>query len=358
TEFLSPDGSVALVLVDFSVSDSFRTADGTYPAQAATPTVRSLAAAWFGSAAAVTGTGAFAYDAAQLTNSSGPLFALTFVFLALAVAITLRSWIAPLLTLTVVSLATLVGYLAIEVTALLLGRVDYTVTYTLTAVTLGVGTDYSLFLLYRYREELTRGQPPEAALRVATRSSGFAVLVSAVTVAVGLGSLSFLSGLETWGPVLAITILAIGILSVTLLPAMIRLIGPRLFVRRWLRPAAAPERSIFYRAAARSGRRPILLLLLAAMIAVPAVAGFLVVPTTYNFSGGLPSGTQSAQGQQTIQNAFGANLLYPTYVIVTAPTSFLAANGTLTPSALQSLPQRPPTSSIGRRAVGERSVRR
>ncbi len=337
-EYVSPDGSVGLVLVVFSVSDSFRTSDGTYPAQSATPTVRTIAAHWFGDAAVVTGSGAFAYDSAQLTDSSGPLFALTFLFLGLAVALTLRSWIAPLLTVALVSLATVAGYLAVELTALLLGRVDFTVTYTLTAVTLGVATDYSLFLFYRYREELTRGTPPEEALRIATRSSGFAILVSAVTVAVGLGSLSFLSGLRTWGPVLAVTILAVGILSVTLLPALMRLVGHRLFVARWLRPAGPPERSVFYRAAARSGKRPGLLLLVAVLIAVPAVLGFLFVPTTYNFSGGLPSGTPSAQGQQEIQNAFGANLLYPTYVIVSSPAPYVAPNGSLTASAIALLP--------------------
>ena len=336
--FVSPDGSVSLIRVDFTVSDSFRTADGTYPAQDATPKIQSLADQSFGSGAYVTGSGAFAYDAQQITNASGFLFALTFLFLGLAVALTLRSWVAPLLALLLISASTILGYLAIELTGLALGKVDFTVTYTLTAVTLGVATDYALFFLYRYREELTKGEPPEAALRTASRSSGFAILVSATTVAIGLGTLSFLSGLETWGPVLLVTILAIGALEVTLLPALMRLIGPRLFVRRWLRPASPPERSAFYRAAARSSSRAVLVGVMAAMIAVPAAVGFVTVPTSYNLDGGLPSETVSSHGQQLLEQRFGANLLYPIEVVVPAPTDFLEPNGSLSVEATTVLP--------------------
>jgi putative drug exporter of the RND superfamily len=336
--YVSPDGSVNLIVVEFTISDSFRTADGTYPAQAATPTIRSLAAQAFGSDAYVTGAGAFAYDAQQITNASGFLFALTFLVLGVAVALTLRSWVAPLLALLLISASTIIGYLAIELTGLVVGKVDFTVTYTLTAVTLGVATDYALFFLYRYREELTKGEEPETALRTASRSSGFAILVSATTVAIGLGTLSFLSGLETWGPVLLVTIFAIGILEVTLLPALMRLIGPRLFLRRWLRPASPPERSAFYRAASRSGSRAVLVGAMAAVIAVPAALGFLTVPTSYDFNGGLPSGTPSSQGQQLLEQQFGANLLYPIEVVVPAHTAFLNPNGSLTPEATRVLP--------------------
>lgn len=335
--FVSSDGSVSLILIDFTVSDSFRTADGTYPAQAATPSIRALASDQFGSSAYVTGPGAFAYDAQQITNASGFLFALTFLFLGIAVALTLRSWIAPFLALLLISASTIIGYLAIELTGALVGKVDFTVTYTLTAVTLGVATDYALFFLYRYREELTKGEAPETALRTASRSSTFAILVSATTVAIGLGTLSFLSGLQTWGPVLLVTILAIGVLEVTVLPALIRLIGPRVFLHRWLRPARPPERSAFYRAASWSGSRRVLVGVMALAIAAPAAIGFLTVPTSYDLTGGLPSGTASAQGQGLLEQHFGANLLYPIDVIVPAATTFLAPNGSLTSEGVSGL---------------------
>ncbi len=337
--FLSPDGAVELVTVTFSVPDSFRTGDGTYPAQAATPTLRGMASASFGPGTFVTGPGASAYDTQQLEAGAGAFFGLIFVFLALAVALTLRSWIAPLLALVVVSLSEVIGYLAIEVTGALVGKVDFTVTYTLTAVTLGVATDYLLFLAYRYREELAKGVPHEQALETATRTSGFAILVSAITVGVGLGTLSFLSGLATWGPVLFITVVSIGVLEVALLPALLRLIGPRIFVKRWLRPASPPAQSVFYRAAARSTRRPMAVAAIALVIAVPAVAGFVLLPTSYDFSGSLPASFPSATGQNLLQDHFGANLLYPSYVIVHDPAGFTGADGNLTTAGAAALYQ-------------------
>ncbi len=336
--YVSPDGAVSLIQVSFNVSDAFRTSDGTYPAQAATPTLRSLAERAFGPNSYVTGAGAAAYDAQELTGASGILFALTFLFLGVAVAVTLRSWIAPLLVLVLVSAATLLGYLAIELTRTLLGNVDFTVTYTLTAVILGVGTDYALFYLYRYREELTKGASSEAALATASRSSRFAILASATTVAIGLGTLSLLGDLRTWGLVLLLTVFAIGILEITLLPALMRILGPRLFVRRWLRPTRPTERSALYRAASRSSARATWVVGLALVIAVPAVLGFLIVPTSYNLSGSLPSSTGSARGQALLEQHFGANLLYPIEVIVTAPSGFLEPNGSLTPAATRTLP--------------------
>jgi RND superfamily putative drug exporter len=286
----------------------------------------------------LTGVGASAYDSQQAQSNSGFLFALVFVFLAIAVAVALRSWVAPILAVVFVSLATVLGYLAIVVTGVLVGKVDYVVTYTLTAVTLGIATDYLLFIAYRYREELTRGRSPEEALETALERSGFAVLVSAVTVAVGLGSLSFLSGLETWGPVLALTVLGTALLVATLLPALLKLIGPRVFVRRWLQPARPPNASMFYRAANRSAAHPWLVLALAAIIAVPAVSAFVLVPTSYDLAAAGASSSPSAAGLSEIETHFGANLLYPTYVILTANTSFLASNGSLSSEAWSELP--------------------
>ena len=155
--YVSQDNSTYLVNVDFNVTESYRTSANVYPAQNATPEVRALAQAYFGGEAQVTGQGAVAYDTQTLTSGSGFVFAFTFVFLAIAVAVTLASILPPLFALLFVSLSTALGYVSIYVTGLLLGHVDFTVTYTLTAVLLGVSVDYLVFFLSRYREELRKG---------------------------------------------------------------------------------------------------------------------------------------------------------------------------------------------------------
>ncbi len=331
--FISPDGTVSIVRVLFTVPDSYRTPTGGYPAQQATPEIRVLAGQDLGPSAYVTGLGASAYDAQQLESGAGVLFALVFILLAVAIALTLRSWVAPLVALLLVSLSTVLGYLAIEVTGLIVGKVDFVVTYTLTAVTLGVATDYLLFLVYRFREELARGVAAEEALTTATRTSGGAILVSALTVAVGLGTLSLLGGLGTWGPVLFATVLGIGVMEVTLLPALLKLIGPRIFLRRWLRAPGPVQRSVFYRAASTSVRRPYWVVAAAVAVALPATVAFVAVPTTYDFTGNLPASLPSSQGQALLEEKFGANVLFPVFVIVRAPHNFTLPNGSVSPEA-------------------------
>lgn len=331
-QFVSPDGSTQLVEVVFNVPDSYRGAHNFYPAQAATPEVRNLANRDFGPSAGVTGAGAITYDTQELTASSDILFALTFVFLAIAVLITLRSLWAPVLTVVFVVLGFILGYTAIFVAGLLFGSVDYLVTYTLEAVTLGIVTDYLVFLLYRYREELRAGRPPPEAIERATETAGFAILTSALIVAVGLGILSFIPGLESWGLVLFLSVMMIGIVEALFLPVIASYIGPKMFLERYMKGSPPPiVRSPFYRGAALAIRRRGLVIVIVILVAVPALIFTFTVPTSYNVAQGLPSSLPSVAAQQQISNAFGSNLLYPTYVLVAAPTgtSFLDANGSL-----------------------------
>ena len=339
--YVSQDNSTYLVNVDFNVTESFRTSSNVYPAQQATPEVRSLADQYFGSSAQVTGQGAVAYDTQNVTSSSGFIFAFTFVFLAIAVAVTLVSILPPLFALLFVSLSTALGYVSIFVTGTFLGHVDFTVTYTLTAVLLGVSVDYLVFFLSRYREELRRGTENGAALTEATGKAGFAILVSGVTVAGGLGALSLISDLQTWGPVLLLSILMTVAMETTLLPALASFVGPRMFVKRALKPIKDSEhygpKSRFYRAARFSSRRRYLVVGVIILLALPAVYLWFNLPTTYNFAEGLPKNLPSSEALATINQKFGSDLIYPNFVIVNFTQSVLLPNGSLTSTGASSI---------------------
>jgi len=336
---VSADNSTYLVTLNFNVTESFRTANNTYPAQSATPVVRSLAQGVFGSNAKVTGQGAIAYDTQSLSSSSGFVFAFTFVFLAIAVAVTLGSLISPIVALLFVSMATGLGYVSIYLTGLALGHVDFTVTYTLTAVILGVTTDYLVFILSRYREGLRQGLTSQDALVAATSKAGSAVLVSGVTVAGGLGVLSLVADLVTWGPVLLLAILMTVLLATTLLPAVAAMIGPRMFLKRSIKLVEKTEyrKSRFYRITAFSSRRKYMVVGVILLLAAPAVYFWFNVPTTYNFNEGLPKNLQSVEALNEINQKFGSNLIYPTYVIENFTQSLIMPNGTITDSGRAAL---------------------
>ena len=100
---------------------------------------------------------------------------------------------------------------------------------------LGVGIDYALFIVTRYREGLHAGLSPQEATVTALDTAGRAVVFAGMTVVISLLGmmligLKFISGL---GIGAAITVAATMLASVTLLPALLGLAGPRVEVTRW-----------------------------------------------------------------------------------------------------------------------------
>ena len=95
----------------------------------------------------------------------------------------------------------------------------------------GAGTDYALLLTARYREELRRHKDRHAAMRVALRRAGPAIVASAGTVILSLLALTLaeLNSTKGLGPVLAIGV-GVGLLSMmTLLPALLVITGRWVF---------------------------------------------------------------------------------------------------------------------------------
>ena len=112
----------------------------------------------------------------------------------------------------------------------------------------GAGTDYCLFLVTRYREELGLGRPPVEAIREAICQVGPAVVASAATVIVGLGMLGFsrFATIRYTGPTIALSLAVALVAALTAAPAMLAGLGTALFWpcraphhRRWQRVARA-----------------------------------------------------------------------------------------------------------------------
>ncbi|MEV0688658.1 MMPL family transporter [Streptomyces sp. NPDC050388] len=130
----------------------------------------------------------------------------------------------------------------------------------MTVLVLGAGTDYALLLVSRYREELRRHEHPYDAMRTALRGCGPAILASSGTVAAGLLCLvaADLNSSSGMGPVGMIGVLAALVAMTTLLPAVLVLLGRRVF---WpLIPAYGSEprarRSLFAAMGTSAARRP------------------------------------------------------------------------------------------------------
>jgi len=126
---------------------------------------------------------------------------------------------------------------------------------------LAVGVDYALFYIRRERQERAAGHSPKRALEIAAETSGHAVLVSGLTVAVSLAGL-MLTGMAAFtgiavGTIVVVLVALLG--SITVLPALLSLLGDRIELGRlpWHRSAAPGTRreQKAARKAAKAARR-------------------------------------------------------------------------------------------------------
>src|SRR4029453_15988837 len=136
-------------------------------------------------------------------------------------------------------------------------QTDQSLPIILTIVLFGIGTDYILFLLFRYRERLRAGDEPKPALVLAITRVGevIASAAGAVVIAFSALVLALFGGFKSLGPGLAVAVILMALAAITLVPAIVALIGPRVFWpwKSWQR---TPSGSTFQRLGAFTGRRP------------------------------------------------------------------------------------------------------
>jgi putative drug exporter of the RND superfamily len=255
----------------------------------------------------------------------------TGIMVALLLLVTYRSpvlWLIPLITVAVANqLASAVVYLLAEYGGLAVDLQSQTI---LTVLVFGVGVDYALLLIARYREELHRHADRHEAMAVALRRSFGAICASAATVAIGLLCLlaAQLPSTRGLGPVGAVGI-AVALMAMTmLLPAILVLFGRWLFwpfVPRYT-PAAiehdvADEHGLWRRIAGAVGRRP---------GAIWIGTAFALVVLTFgvgNLSVGMPPDKSftkevgSVTGQHLIAAHFPGGTAAPAQIVATAGTA-------------------------------------
>ncbi|MFJ9737783.1 MMPL family transporter [Streptomyces sp. NPDC101166] len=202
-------------------------------------------------------------------------------------------------------LPVLLSITAIMATLGLMGLVSHVVPMSDTAnsvmllVGLAVGVDYCLFYLRREREERAAGRDAQTALRIAAATSGRAIIVSGVTVCVAMAGMLFtgLAAFEAMGLASLMVVAVAMVGSVTVLPALLSLLGERVekgrlpFLRR--RAKAGADGSRFWTA------------VLKGVLAKPAVS--VVVAGGALLAVSLPALGMKTQ-QLTLDQEFGDSL--------------------------------------------------
>jgi RND superfamily putative drug exporter len=187
-------------------------------------------------------------------------------------------------------------------------------------VGLGVGVDYALFVVARYRENRRVGQNNRTALAAAMSSSGAAVVFAGGTVVIATTALAItgVGVLTSIGLATAIMVTFAVAAAVTLLPALLSLLGDRIdkgrIVRRH-RPVKPVEQTVWWRFGHRVAARPWPYLAGAVIALVTLAAPAIAMQTAFPAAGDAPKETTHRQAYDLLTEGFGVGVNAPLTVV-------------------------------------------
>ena len=224
--------------------------------------------------------------------------------------------VSMLLPLGVGGLAVVGGLAGVGVLARFTDVSTYA-TNIVTLIGLGVAIDYSLFIVNRFREEMSAGRTPEQALIASMRTSGRAVTFSGITVAIGLSAMLFFQGsfLASMGFAGAIVVAIAVLYALTFLASLLAILGHRVNWARLPLPRRAAGRGLWHGLAIRVMRRPLLVLLPVVALLVLMALPFLQIRIANGDVGMLPPNAETRRGYDQLQKFPGQGQTFFSVVV-------------------------------------------
>ncbi len=318
---VAPGGDVAVTIVPLAAGEVFRSGPSL-------EALRELDGGGDGLEVHVTGFPALQYDYnTAVKDADLKLLLATGALVLILLTVVYRSPVLAMVPLAVVGLAYAVASGVIYLLAQQGMPVDTTSTSLLLVLMFGAGTDYCLLLVARYRAELGRGTGSERAMVAAIPRAAPAMIASGLTVITAL--LVMLAGVlgvfRALGPVNAIGIAVVLVASLTLLPAILAVLGPRAF---WPSQGAAKtgrEEARWRRLGLRVKRQPAVWLLGGVLLLLVGVAGLSAYRTDVNIVGQFRTQTDSTDGFEALRASFPAGAVAPLTVLVERPDGTVRA---------------------------------
>lgn len=346
--FVSPSGNATIIIVGFTVSDSYTAPNGSTPVYDDLASLNAIVPPALHAADPSGGVQYYQTGPSYLDDNENQLLSSNLVFilpltvtvLILITILYFRAPGAPLVTFTSIGIALALGLAAVYLIGKYITQFDVTSITLVDTFVLGVGTDYSVFLVARYREELIHGADPNEAVVTTVTWAGESIATSGVTVVVATAAMAFsgIALLSQWGIALSVSVLLTLLLALTVTPALLRLIGPRLF---WpytgdrfkrqasrIRKASGTGKTYFARAGRLSTRHPKAVVAIILLLSIPLVYVALNVPLSYNFYAQLPNSQPAAGGLHQLEEQFGGGYVFPTIILVTFQSPLVVGNTT------------------------------
>ena len=345
SKLVASNDKTMLFMVTFSVDAAFSTDDGDKPLMDDVTEIRSIISDLKSDTGAqvttyVTGDAAISADMQSSSKKDLSIIEpLTIIIIILLMGLMFRSVVAQFLPLSAVGIALGLSEAVVFIIGSYVASVLYFVITLLIVVLLGVGTDYSIFLMTRYKEERMKGADRAQAVHTAVTWAGESIVTSGATVIVAFLAMStaHYSMVQTMGLILGLAIVIALLVALTLIPSLIMLFGNKIFWpntgSRWKNycekhnaKKSAGKRGYFHGAAALAVKHAKIILVAAVIVSLPAAYLYLTAETSFDFIGSMGS-TESTNGLNALSEDFGAGIIMPTYVVMDSP-NVVIYNGT------------------------------
>ncbi len=335
TSFISPSRDTTLIALGFDQSSTSNVL-----------TVRSILQSNLASSAnsdvqrmLVTGSDALNYDIGNSTQSDlGLILPVTIILLIVATGLFFRSALTPFITLGTIGLALGISQIFILIVGLYVAKIDFSIPTILLTVLIGVGTDYSIFVIARYREERVNGLSVHDAVETSVTWAGESIATSGATVIISFLALALTSivFLRTMGLVVGLGVLIALLVALTLVPAIVAFTGGRTFWpnsgERFTRYATSMKsklqhrRGYFSRSSAFAVKYAKAIIILSFVVSIPAVYVYATTTPSYDFLSAAPNNIESISASNLLTSSFGGGRLFPTYVVITFNQPLVVSN--------------------------------
>ncbi|MFT9599815.1 MMPL family transporter [Mesobacillus sp.] len=241
---------------------------------------------------------------------------ITVVFILVVLLLVFRSVVAPVIPLLTVGMSYLVSQ---SIVAMLVDQFDFPLSnYTqifLVAVLFGIGTDYCILLLSRFKEEMAHNESVPAAIVATYKNAGRTVFFSGVAVMIGFAAIGFSQFIlyqSAAAVAIGVAMLLLGLF--TIVPFFMAVLGQKIF---WPSKQSAEhgESKLWGTVGSFSLARPFFSLLIVAAVCVPFLFAY-DGELSYNSLDEISGDVNSIKAFNAIADSFGPGESMPTQVIL------------------------------------------
>jgi RND superfamily putative drug exporter len=338
TSFVSPSNGTMLMMMSFSKADNYTDNKGNKPIMEDVDKIRDVISGLKSDSGSkittyVTGSGAISQDMSISSKSDmSYIEPITIIIIIVLMGYLFRTVLGQFLPLGAVGIAIGLSQALVYVLGSTILDINYMISTILFAILMGVGTDYSIFIITRYREERIKGATREQAVHTSVVWAGESIVTSASTVIIALAAMATanFSFVQSMGIVLSGAIIIALLIALTLVPAILMLVGNRIFWpttgERWKKFAnnlmerkKEGNHGYFHRAATFSVGHAKVIVIAAVLVTLPTTYMFIAADTSFDFIGAMGN-SESINGMKAMSNDFGAGSIQPTQVVITGTT--------------------------------------